>query len=200
MRKADLLRNHETFEAALARYRVFAEKVIQAQRVISTAAEKRDLAESTLLRVCAQWERFVDEHIVDCVNRDHSKLREYFSVAIPPNPSWDLCHALIIGAKYLDFRSIGDLINFTRKILPDASNPFRKIADGERRMIDETFKVRNYLSHYSYASWRALKKVYGEQYGMKRFLEPGAFLLADQGSRLLAYIGAFQSASTAMRT
>jgi hypothetical protein len=200
MRKADLRHNHKTFEAALTRYRAFAEKVIQAKRVIGTTAEKRDLAESTLLRVCAQWERFVDEHIVDCVNRDHSKLREYFSVAIPPNPSWDLCHALIIGAKYLDFRSIGELAGFTAKILPDASNPFKKIGKAEHRMIDETFKMRNYLSHYSQASRRALEKVYGKQYGMKRFIEPGAFLLADQGSRLLTYIDAFQRASTAMRT
>ncbi len=74
-------------------------KIIYAQRVISTAEEKRDIAESVLLRLCACWERFIDEHLGDCINCDHTKLSQYFAVTIPDNPSWDLCHALIIGNK-----------------------------------------------------------------------------------------------------
>jgi hypothetical protein len=103
MRKSDLKKNHKPFDDAVARYRGFIDKIIGAQRVISTAAEKRDVAESVLLRLCAHWESFIDAHLVDCVNRDHTKLSTYFSVSVPENPSWDLCHALIIGASYRDF-------------------------------------------------------------------------------------------------
>ena len=109
MRKSNLKRNHQPFDDAVSRYRAFMEKIIGAQRVISTAQEKRDVAESVLRRLCANWENFVDEHIVDCVNCDPSQLSEHFGVSIPKHPTWDLCHALIIGDGYTDFRSFGDL-------------------------------------------------------------------------------------------
>jgi len=46
MRKSNLKKNHVPFDAALARYRSFMDKIINAQRVISTTEEKRDIAES----------------------------------------------------------------------------------------------------------------------------------------------------------
>src|SRR5712691_3186143 len=124
MRKSDLKKNHVSFDAAVTRYRGFITKIIGAQRVVSTAAEKRDLAESVLLRLCAHWESFLDAHLVDCVNRDSTRLSQYFSVSSPDNPSRDLCHALIIGASYTDFHSFGDLKGMSKKILPNEGNPF----------------------------------------------------------------------------
>jgi hypothetical protein len=188
MRKADLLKNHETFDTAIARYRQFADKVIQAQRVVSTAEEKRDIAESVLLRLCAHWEKFLDEHLVDCVNCDHTRLSHHFSVTIPRNPSWDLCHALIIGSAYKDFRSFGDLKGFSKKILPDLSNPFLNVTPHHSNKIDEVYVIRNYLSHYSHASRRSLHRVYKATYNMTRFLEPGQFLPWLQRSEVVGLL------------
>ena len=199
MRKSDLKKNHQPFDDAIARYRVFMDKIINAQKVISTSEEKRDIAESVLLRLCACWERFIDEHLVDCVNRNHTRLSTYFSVTIPDHPSWDLCHALIIGAAYKDFKSFGDLKGYSKKILPDDSNPFLSITRAHSQKIDEIYAIRNYLSHYSGASRRALMKVYREKYQMNRFLEPGQFVLAYNAQRLWAYFDAFEGASAEMR-
>lgn len=199
MRKSDIMKNHIPFDAAVARYRVFMDKVINAQRVISTAEEKRDVAESVLLRLCAYWERFIDEHLVDCVNRDHSKLREYFAVSIPENPSWDLCHALIIGSAYKDFRSFGDLKRFSKRVLPDASNPFLCVSVAHTKKIDEVYTIRNYLSHYSAASTRSLMNVYKSKYDMTRFYEPGQFVLAYGAQKLWTYFDAFEGASNDMK-
>lgn len=124
MRKSDLKKNHDGFDASIERYRQFMEKIINAQRVIGGPQEKRDLAESVILRLSANWERFVDEHLVDCVNCDHSMLSDYFGTSIPPNPGKNLCEALIFGAGYKDFRSVNDLVRFSKKVLPDGSNPF----------------------------------------------------------------------------
>lgn len=198
MRKSDLKKNHKSLDDAIARYRAFVDKIINAQRVISTAEEKRDIAESVLLRLCACWERFIDEHLVDCVNRDHTKLGQHFAVTIPDNPSWDLCHALIIGASYRDFRSLGDLKGYSKKILPDDSNPFLQISRAHARKIDEVYTIRNYLSHYSAASRRALMNVYKNEYEMNNFLEPGQFVLAYNAKRLWAYFDAFERASAEM--
>jgi len=199
VRKSDLKKTHGPLDDAIARYRAFMDKIIDAQRVISTAEEKRDIAESVLLRLCACWERFIDEHLVDCVNRDHTKLSKHFAVTIPNNPPWDLCHALIIGSSYKDFRSFGDLKGYSKKILPDNSNPFLQVSTAHTKKIDEVYAIRNYLSHYSAASRRALRNVYKNVYHMDRFLEPGQFLLAYSARRFWTYFDSFKGASADMQ-
>ena len=199
MRKSDLKKNHIPFDAAVARYRGFIDKIINAQRVVSTAEEKRDIAESVLLRLCAHWGSFVDAHLVGCVNRDPTRLSQYFSVSIPDHPSRDLCHALIIGASYIDFSSFGDLKGKSKRILPTTSNPFLAVSKTHADKIDEVYKIRNYLSHYSTASRRTLMRVYKDEYGMSRFLEPGQFLLAYRAKRLWNYFDAFGGASADMK-
>lgn len=199
MRKSDLKKNHRPLDEAYARYRAFMVRVIDGNRMTTTAQERRDIAESVMLRLCANWEAFVDEHLVDCVNRDHTKLSEYFSVTIPENPSWDLCHALVIGVSYKDFRNYGDLKGYTKKILPDTSNPFLAVTQAHADTIDEAYRIRNYLSHYSKASRKSLMRVYRTTHGMKRFLEPGQFLLAYGAARLWSYFDAFEGASADMK-
>jgi hypothetical protein len=133
------------------------EKVLNAQKVIKGKLEKRDIAESVLLRLCAHWEFFVNEHIVACINSDHSKLSDFFGVKIPRHPSKDLCHALLFSGSYRDFKSFGDLKGFSKKILPDQSNPFLKVPKEHADRIDEVHKLRNYLAHYSSVSKRSVK-------------------------------------------
>jgi len=198
MRKSDLKKTHVPLDAAISRYRGFMQRVIDAQQVVSSAQEKRDVAESVLLRLCANWERFVDAHIVDCVNCDPAKLSEHFGVSIPPHPSWDLCHALIIGDSYTDFRSFGDLKGFTKRILLEDSNPFLAVSSVHGKRIDEIYKIRNYLSHYSAKARDSLHKMYKSKYEMTRFLEPGYFVLGYGATRLWNYFDAFAGASAAM--
>lgn len=110
MRKADLKHNHKMFDESIERYRSFLNRIIKAQRVIKHSQEKRDIAESVLLRLCANWEKFVDEHLVDCVNLDPSQLEEFLGVPMPSHPSKNLCTALIFGGSYRDFRDFGHLL------------------------------------------------------------------------------------------
>ncbi len=200
MRKADLRKNHDSFDTAIARYRSFMDKILIAQRVVSTALEKRDIAESVILRLCAEWESFVDDHLVDCINVDHSKLSEFFAVPLPKNPSKALCHILIFGESYRDFKSFGDLKGFTKKILPDGSNPFLIVTKADSEKMDEVYKIRNYLAHYSFAAKRSLKRLYADKYNMQNFVEPGQFLLGYNAKRLWAYFDAFEGASKRMRS
>lgn len=200
MRKASLAKNHERFDGALERYTAFMDKIINAQRVISTPLEKRDIAESIILRLCANWEAFVDEHLIDCINVDDSKLSTFFNVKIPKHPGKELCQALLFGKNgYTDFKSFGDLKGFSKKILPDNSNPFLEITSTQGKRLDEVYKIRNYLSHYSISSKRALNKLYKDEYEMNRFLEPGQFLLAYKAKRLWHYFDMFSDVSTKMK-
>jgi len=198
MRKSDLKKNHAPLDAAIVRYRDFMGKIIADKSVVATTQEKRDVSESVVLRLCAHWERFVDEHLVDCVNCDSSQLSAHFSVKIPRHPSWDLCHALIIGSGYTNFRDFGDLKGLSKKLLPDSSNPFLAVTKLQASRIDEVYKIRNYLSHYSTKARQTLMAMYKQDHGMSKFLEPGQFLLGYKAKRLSAYFDAFSGASASM--
>ena len=199
MRKADLNKNHKSLDERIARYRSFLDRIIAAQRVIGSALEKRDVAESVLLRLCANRECFVDEHLVDCVNVDPSRLEEFLGVPLPVHPGKNLCTALIFGDTYRDFPSFGALKGFSRKLLPDHSNPFLEVSKEHAKLIDEAYTIRNYLSHYSARAKRSLHRMYRDEYEMTRFLEPGQFLLAYNARRLWTYFGAFEGASAKMK-
>ena len=85
----------------------------------------------------------------------------------------------------------------SRQILIDQCNPFILISKSDLSKIDEFFIIRNYLSHYSYAAKRLLMNMYTKRYKMKRFVEPGVFLLArdskDDIPRLGVYINVIKS-------
>lgn len=199
MRKSDLRARHARFDSAVERYRSFSHKVLNAQRVINTKQEKQDLAESVVLRLVANWESFVDEHLVACVNRDHSKMHDFLGVAIPPNPNMNLCRALIFGDGYRDFPDTGALIGFSKKLLPESSNPFLAISKSHRNKIDDIYKLRNYLAHYSVKSYRVLWGMLKTKYQYERWIEPGKFLLAANGRRLWECFDAFEGASADMQ-
>lgn len=199
MRKADLHKNHKPFDDALGRYRSFLERVVAAQRVIRTKTEKQDVAESVLLRLCAHWERFVDEHLVDCVNVDHSKLTDFLGVKIPRHPSRNVCQAVLYGGGYRDFKGFGDLKGFSKKVLPDPSNPFLAVTQAHADKIDEVLTIRNYLAHYSAVAERSLERVYKKNYTLRRFEEPGRFLLAHNSRRLWSYFDSFEGFSADMK-
>jgi len=189
----------EKYFTLSARYRSFSEKIISAQRVIGTAIEKRDLAESVVLRLVANWESFVDEHLVACVNRDHSKLNEFLGATIPDHPNMSLCRALVFGDGYRDFQSTGALIGFSKKLLPEASNPFLAISQSHKNRIDDVYKIRNYLAHYSAKGRRTLWRMYKAKYRYSRWVEPGRFLLANEGQRLWECFDSFEGASADMK-
>lgn len=201
MNKADLKKNHEKLDAAINRYEDFMKRIINAERVIKTIQEKRDLAESVLLRLCANWESFVEKHLVDCVNVDPSKLTDFLGVPMPKHLSKNLCTAFILGDGYRNFASFHQLKGFTRKLLPDKSNPFLAVKGVPPEKIDEVYTIRNYLSHYSAKSKRALRRMYENTYDRKKFIEPGLFLLPKnaQKQRLWTYFDAFKDASTKMK-
>lgn len=199
MRKSDLAINHRSLDGALERYRGFMEKALQAQRVIRTAQEKRDLAESVLLRLLANWESFVDEQLIDCVNINSSKMSEFLGVRIPEHPPKSLCEAILFGGGYRDFSSYGELKGFSKKILPEENNPFLVVHSSRSSAIDEMYKLRNYLAHYSSAAKRALMGMYEQKYDYQRFIEPGMFLCGHGAAMLWHYFDMLEGASQDMK-
>lgn len=201
MRKADLAKNHDWFEEDLRWYIDFLSRTIGAQRVIRTKADKVELVEALMLRICALWEAFVEAELIDCLNLDCTKFSEYLKLDLPKHMSRTMCEAVLLGDRYLDFRNVGETKNFAKKALCDDNNPFHLLANSTAKKIDELYVMRNYLSHYSSKSKRALRQMYKSSHNLNKFREPGNFLLAwDKGGfRLVPYIQAFLDASEQMR-
>jgi hypothetical protein len=197
MRKADLKKNHEEFDGIVDWYGEFLGRVLRA-RIEVLAEDKREIAESVLLRLCAYWESFVEKELVDCANIDCSRLSEYVGVPLPEHLTLATCQAIVLGGRYLNWRSIGELKSLAKKVLPDHVNPFAKITSSTGKRIDEAYVIRNYLSHQSTASRRALMQMYETRHDLSRFKEPGAFLLANNNRRLVEYGRAFIRASGEM--
>lgn len=198
MRKADLKKNHDEFEDDMRWYIDFLSRMLVAQRVVQYE-DKIEILESLVIRLCALWEAFVEGEMIDCLNIDSSRCREELKLRLPNHLSRDLCEAILIGHGYLDFRSVSDIKGFAKRVLPEDVNPFKLIKPAAGKRIDELYIMRNYLSHYSSKSRRALHRMYQDSWKLRNFCQPGDFLIAYKGKRLVQYIEALLSASEQMR-
>lgn len=202
MRKSSFERSLFNFHLMMNRDIDLLMKIEVARRVIKSLAEKRDIFEAFVFRICASWEILVDDLLVDCLNKDTSRYAEYTGFDLPKNISRETCKAVIIGISYTDFKSVGHLKKKGKQMLVRQYCPFPSITIAQEKKIDEFFIIRNYLAHYSDAAKRSLLKVYQDVYGFKRFVEPGVFLLArERGAdipRMGDYINNFKNAAHKM--
>jgi len=158
-----------------------------------------EILESLVIRLCAVWEAFIEGEMIDCLNIDCSKYKEELQLKLPEHPSKDLCEAILIGSRYLDFKNVDDIKGFAKRILPKEVNPFKLIKPATARRINELYVMRNFLSHYSRKSRRALQRMYQDVWHLKKFRQPGDFLSSYSGKRLFHYIDALLDAAKQMR-
>lgn len=177
MRKADFEKNHIEFESWIIWYGNFLKKLIETKRVVRTQFEKKELIEALVLRTAVRWEVLVEDDIITSLNRDSSAYADFMGLRLKKHLTRDESEAILIGHRYLDFRSVGDIKSFTKKYLVPTYNPFEAITPQIAEKIDEFMIVRNLLAHYSGHSWRAYRGMMAKKYEYKRIPEPGAFLI-----------------------
>ena len=174
-----------------------------AEVVVRTREEKAEIHEAFVFKVCASWEIFTQDLLIDCLNKDTSQYSLHTGYHLPKHLSRDICNAMIFGVGYQDFKNVSHLKSFAKQVLVSVYNPFQKIPRNSSQKIDGCYVIRNYLAHYSYAAERKLKEMYRSN-GMRRFREPGDFLMSitrgENITRSAAYILAFIEASKEMAT
>ena len=188
--------NH--FDNWMDLYADISEKIAGDDQVFTGKDEKVELIEALVLKICALWEQLVEELMIDCLNRDSSQYSEFVAEKLPKHIPRSLCMAMIQGMGYIDFRGVSDVKGTAKLILTDKYNPFKRISRSDGNRIDELYKFRNYIAHLSNHSHRSLKKMYLDKYRIRRFQEPGRFLIAIDSKtkrpRLDSYIFALDSA------
>ncbi len=177
MRKADFERNHLEFEYWIGWYGDFLLKLIETKHVVKTKTEKLELVEALVLRCATRWEVLVSADLVAGLNRDPSAYADSVGLRLRKHLSYDESEAIIIGHRYLDFKSVGDSKRFAKKYLVSQYNPFQAITSKMEKRIDEFMTMRNLLAHYSHYAWRSYRKMMTREYSYERVREPGAFLI-----------------------
>jgi len=203
MRKGSVQLTFERFDYWLLRYITLINKVIAAKRVIGSPVDKKELLEAFVLKIVASWEVFVDDLMVDCLNRDSSQYAEYMQLRLAKHLPRPVCEAMLSGLGYTNFRSVSDIKKVARNVLTAANNPFKAIPAPDTDMIDEFTKMRNYLAHYSTVARRSLHTSYKRRHKLTNFREPAEFLYATNHKtrqiRFGDYVDAYINASKAMQ-
>ena len=158
------------------------------------------LIEALLLRACALWEKFIENEIVLLITLDPSKLLKEFDLPPTTNINSKLVRAIIFSDHYRDFRDIDRSMGFFERVIVDKYNSFKKITTPQKQKINFTYKLRNYLAHYSEFSKTHLLRAYKQPpYNYGKFLEPGRFLLKQKGKHFENLVHNFKMSSITMR-
>lgn len=165
--------------------------------------QKREVIEAFVIKICSNWEMFVDKLLIDCLNKDTSNYSNYTGFKLSKHLSKDICRGLVLGIGYTDFKSVGNLKRQAKRTLTDKYNPFKEIPSNKEKIVDEFYSIRNYLTHYSEFSKRSLMNNYKKNYGFRIFREPGDFLIQKDKEtklpRITNYINCFNEMVEIMR-
>lgn len=180
-----LIRNHENFEKKINQLIEYGIEIIDDKLPYKTnkrsIEEKAMLLEALLLRSCAFWESFLEKEVVYAIARAPSNFKK--QVGLPDNTRLNLklIRAILFSDKYKDFHDIERSRSYFNKIIRKEMNPFLGITPTQRQKIIFTYKIRNYLSHYSEFSKKKLMEAYKKNCGYRLFKEPGSFLMKEKG-------------------
>lgn len=179
MKKSSFQISIEYFLYDMIKDNDFLVKIQGAKNIVKSIDEKREVFEAYVFSICANWEILVENLMIDCLNKNTKRYRESTGFGIPKHCSRETCKALVLGTGYLDCKSVADIKRKAKGILIPQYNPFKEIPSKMGNKIDDFFRLRNYLAHYSEIAKRSLRRMYLKKYGLQYFETPGVFLLAE---------------------
>jgi hypothetical protein len=197
-----LMGNHRTFQANIDSIIRYGLDIVRDVRPnmdnLKDKAYKSVLLEGLLLRSCALWESFIENEIVFLLNIQPSKLANEMGLSHSTRLNLKLVRALLFSDTYRTLYNIEQSKAFFKRVLPDKYNLFKEIKKDRLNKLNFVYKMRNYLSHYSVFSRKQLFASYKQNYGYRRFLEPGFFLMSKKGKYFENLIHNFKLISLTM--
>jgi len=202
MKKADFIKNHEDFDTWILWHGEMLNRIVKARKIVRTRMEKLELLEALIVRCSAHWEILVEKDIITSLNRDCSYYAAALNLDLKKHPTVDECTAMLIGHRYLDFKSVDDVKKFAKDYLSPHYNPFSAIPNDLGKRVDELMTMRNVLTHYSDYSWRSYYRLMTKKYNYSHVPQPGDFLITlnpqTREYKWSEYLGAFFECSELM--
>ena len=206
MKKSSMTATFKRFFDETGLYGLLLAKIAEPDfKVIGDSREKHKLAEALAIKTLTAWEVFIENLLIDCLNRDTSQYASHRDMRIPKHLPRDVCELLLTGVRFLDIKNTGDLKRIAKNTIVPRYNPFKEIKGRDSSKIDEFYQIRNYLAHRSRSSKHILRGIYQNRHGIGGFTEPGKFLTGFDGTRkpekvtrMQTYLSAFFNAAETM--
>lgn len=197
VRKVKILDHHDRFENQIEKIIKYGLDIISDRNY--KVNEKEIILEGLLLRTCALWEKFLATEIVYLISFDPRKLLQ--QIELPANYSLTvkLIKAILFTNRFIDFNDIEKTKHYFKIYLVNEKNPFNNISSHFFHRIKFTYRLRNYLAHYSAYSKRKLKEELVNKYNYALFVEPGKLLRKQKGKYFEQLIHNFSLISASMR-
>lgn len=126
----------------------------------------RWVAQMSVVEIHSVWERYAEKRLAATLNRDATYFIAEQEIKGVQHVSLGLASFVVRGgARFFDFRSAGELITKSDRLLGNSQNPFRRLTMPQRDYIDCMAAIRNCVVHgseHSQARYRQhLKAIYG---------------------------------------
>jgi len=185
VRKTSFDKNHTYFERWVDWYGNFLDNHLYKL----SQFEQHELLEAFVLKIAVKWEVLAIQDMITSLNRDSTRYSAEIGLKLRKHLTKDESEAILIGHRYIDFKSVGEVKKFAKKHLADKFNPFKLIDNDSSKKIDHFFAIRNYLAHYSSYSKRKYKAILTKDYNLRRKCEPGVFLSkVDKKTQLYRWV------------
>jgi len=203
MSKNAIFENHEKFENNIQNIIKYGLEIVDNKLPYKlekkSNEEKSMLLEALVLRSCSLWASFVENEVILLANLDSSKLKNEMGLPQKTKLNLKLIRALLFSDSYRSYYNVEHSKSEFKKIFAEEYNLFNEIQNEQIKNISFVFKIRNYLSHYSAFSRKQLFIAYQKVFNYKRFLEPGQFLMKQEGKSFEKLIHNFKMVSIVMK-
>jgi hypothetical protein len=194
-----ILENHKLLEKNIEEIIKYGLRLMERSSTSFNVKEKTIIIEGLLLRACAYWERFLEAEVIFLIELEQSKLREYLELPSIQKLNRQLIKAILFSDSYRSFQDIEKSKGFFRSFIANNYNLFNKLTKGQIRKNQMTYKLRNYLAHYSEFAKKKLQQQYKKTYSYSRFMQPGRFLMKENGKHFEDLIHNFCLMSATMK-
>lgn len=141
--------------------------------IIEFAQQSRSLSDQhqtwcydqAIIMLYKEFEDLVFEALVGAINNDTANtISSVQDLDLPKHLSRSVCEYLVIQDGYFDFKGRSGLIKILKKYLPDAHYLVQCVRDDRyKETIEKLFVLRNFASHNSSQSKKAVLKVLNQQ-------------------------------------
>lgn len=194
-----ILENHKLLEKNIEEIIKYGLRLIERNSTSFSVKEKTIIIEGLLLRACAYWERFLEAEVIFLIELDQSKLREYLELPSSQKLNRQLIKAILFSDSYRSFQDIEKSKRFFRSFIANNYNLFDKLTNEQIKKNQMAYKLRNYLAHYSEFAKKKLQQQYKKTYSYSRFMQPGRFLMKENGKHFESLIHNFILMSATMK-
>ena len=125
------------------------------------------MAEIVAVHLYAQWERYAEERLTEALVKHSSKFLDSNGIRRMKSIHKNLALVFVReGHRYFDFRSTGELMQKSDRLVGSENNPLRRLTAQLKSDLDTLGAIRNHIVHLSDSAGKSYNKRLSTSYGL----------------------------------